>query len=295
MIFLLFVYASKDRELQKMTRKAERIGMFIVFCLLAIFGLAAGVARSGDRPRYEGGVVGESGSPLLEGTLSEKGQTVDPATVRAYNAPHVWQPQAPPAAAATRPYRTKIVSYCDEWGRHGASGHGGGPEAWRHARRKNELAVMNKPARGAEPWPYTRRRDRDVDGDGKTDDDMVVSLPWSMDQMLGIYPWPHGGLFPERSCQVFYGGVYTYNALSGKSKWTFETGKPVRSSPGVASKSGLVYFGCNDGKVYCLNAKTGEKKWEYAAGGAVISSPWPAGGVVYVGSDDGHIYALENE
>ena len=142
-----------------------------------------------------------------KGMIGADGLTVDPTTLEAYNALRLWQPKAPPAAAATRPYRTKIVSYCDEWGRHGASGHGGGPEAWRHARRRNELAVMNKPPRGEEPWPYTRRRDRDVDGDGKTHDDMIVSLEWSMDEMLSIYPWPHGGLFPERSSQVFYGGV----------------------------------------------------------------------------------------
>ena len=91
------------------------------------------------------------------------------------------------------------------------------------------------------------------------------------------------------------GSVYGYSALSGESRWTFETGKPVRSSPSVASKSGLVYFGCNDGKVYCLDVKTGTKQWEHATGGAVISSPWPGDGVIYVGSDDGHIYALKKE
>jgi len=90
------------------------------------------------------------------------------------------------------------------------------------------------------------------------------------------------------------GGVYAYNALDGKPMWEFETAKsPVRSSPSVASKSGLVYFGCSNGKVYCFDAKTGDPKWEHETGGPVISSPWPADGVVYVGSDDGHIYALK--
>jgi outer membrane protein assembly factor BamB len=57
------------------------------------------------------------------------------------------------------------------------------------------------------------------------------------------------------------GGVYAYSALDGKPKWMFETSKaPVRSSPGIASKSGLVYFGCNNSKIYCLDAKTGAKE-----------------------------------
>ena len=90
------------------------------------------------------------------------------------------------------------------------------------------------------------------------------------------------------------GGVYAYNADSGKPMWTFKTAKaPVHSSVGVAAKSGLAYFGCNDGKLYCVDAKTGVKKWEQPIGNKILSSPWPGNGVVYIGSDDGHIYALE--
>jgi eukaryotic-like serine/threonine-protein kinase len=44
--------------------------------------------------------------------------------------------------------------------------------------------------------------------------------------------------------------------------------------------------------VYALNAKTGAKLWSYATGSPVNSSPAVANGVVYVGSEDGNVYAF---
>jgi outer membrane protein assembly factor BamB len=46
------------------------------------------------------------------------------------------------------------------------------------------------------------------------------------------------------------------------------------------------------GSVYALNARTGAKLWSYATGKPVQSSPAVANGVVYVGSEDGKIYAF---
>jgi outer membrane protein assembly factor BamB len=55
---------------------------------------------------------------------------------------------------------------------------------------------------------------------------------------------------------------------------------------------GVVYIGSGDGNVYALNASTGAKLWSYTTGNIVSSSPAVAHGVVYVGSHDGHVYAL---
>jgi serine/threonine-protein kinase len=44
--------------------------------------------------------------------------------------------------------------------------------------------------------------------------------------------------------------------------------------------------------VYALNAATGAKLWSHAAGTGVFSSPTVANGAVYVGSDDGKLYAF---
>ena len=55
---------------------------------------------------------------------------------------------------------------------------------------------------------------------------------------------------------------------------------------------GVVYIGSEDGKVYALNATTGAREWSYTTGGPVYSSPAVANGVVYVGSNDGNVYAF---
>jgi uncharacterized repeat protein (TIGR01451 family) len=98
------------------------------------------------------------------------------------------------------------------------------------------------------------------------------------------------------------GKVYALNASTGAVLWSFVTGRPVESSPAVAN--GVVYIGSDDGKVYALNASTGGVLWSFNTGssptdnnlsgifGGVRSSPALANGVVYVGSDNGNLYAL---
>ncbi|MEE1806534.1 serine/threonine-protein kinase [Streptomyces sp. BE133] len=56
---------------------------------------------------------------------------------------------------------------------------------------------------------------------------------------------------------------------------------------------GVVYVGSTDGSVYALDAATGERKWAYPTGNKVEGVPTVAGGVVYVGSTDGSVYALD--
>jgi len=67
-------------------------------------------------------------------------------------------------------------------------------------------------------------------------------------------------------------------------------------SLGVASSpavaNGMVYAGSDDGSVYALNASTGALLWQFTTGNTVESSPAVANGMVYVGSDDFNVYAL---
>jgi outer membrane protein assembly factor BamB len=60
-----------------------------------------------------------------------------------------------------------------------------------------------------------------------------------------------------------------------------------------AVAGGVVYVGSDDNKVYAVNASTGENVWNYTTGGEVHSSPAVADGVVYVGSEDNKVYALD--
>jgi len=75
------------------------------------------------------------------------------------------------------------------------------------------------------------------------------------------------------------------------TKWTFQTGDIVLSSPAVAN--GMVYFGSNDSKVYAINMWTGELIWSFSTGSAgIYSSPAVAYGIVYIGANDNKTYAL---
>ena len=56
--------------------------------------------------------------------------------------------------------------------------------------------------------------------------------------------------------------------------------------------NGVVYVGSEDKTVYALNAGTGALIWKYTTGGIIHSSPTVANGVVYIGSFDKNVYAL---
>ena len=55
---------------------------------------------------------------------------------------------------------------------------------------------------------------------------------------------------------------------------------------------GVVYIGSSDGYLYALDERTGRMRWRFAAGSAVTSSPAVAGGLVYAHTYDGRVFAL---
>jgi outer membrane protein assembly factor BamB len=57
--------------------------------------------------------------------------------------------------------------------------------------------------------------------------------------------------------------------------------------------NGVVYVGSNDGKLYAIDEQTGAQKWSFATESRVPSSPAVSGGVVFFGSFDGNFYAVD--
>ena len=55
----------------------------------------------------------------------------------------------------------------------------------------------------------------------------------------------------------------------------------------------VVYVGSHDSKVYALDVASGKSLWTAATGGAITSSPAVVNGVVYIGSADHTLYALK--
>jgi outer membrane protein assembly factor BamB len=58
-------------------------------------------------------------------------------------------------------------------------------------------------------------------------------------------------------------------------------------------RDGVVYFGSDDGSVYAVNAADGRQLWKHRTGGPVPATPAIAGDMLYVGSYDGKFYALD--
>ena len=101
------------------------------------------------------------------------------------------------------------------------------------------------------------------------------------------------------------GWLYAIEAASGAVKWMFETRGMVRSRPALAD--GMLYFTSDDGNLYAVEIGSGieqwradignddpsrvlpvEKRWDY-----LQSSPAVVEGIVYVGSADGNLYAVD--
>ena len=55
---------------------------------------------------------------------------------------------------------------------------------------------------------------------------------------------------------------------------------------------GVVYFGSHDYKLYAVDASYGQKIWSFATGSRVKSSPTVVNGIVYFGSNDHNLYAV---
>jgi outer membrane protein assembly factor BamB len=111
------------------------------------------------------------------------------------------------------------------------------------------------------------------------------------------------------------GKLYAVDAETGATKWTFAARGRIASSPAVSG--GVVYVESYDSQLYAIDAATGQKKWSFATEGEkrftaphihgmqpvaqsmpdpfdfFLSSPAVWNGLVFFGSGDGHVYAVD--
>lgn len=80
--------------------------------------------------------------------------------------------------------------------------------------------------------------------------------------------------------------------LSGARKWSYRTKRGVISSPYVDMNEGIVYVGSTDGFMYALDVANGYNSWRFRTQGPIISSPIEHKGYIYFGSADGNLYCL---
>ena len=102
------------------------------------------------------------------------------------------------------------------------------------------------------------------------------------------------------------GNLYALELSTGRKLWQFPTGGRVRSTPAV--DGGVVYVGSMDGKLYALDAATGRSIWTFETEGvridqqeagfdrrSIVSSPAVSGDLVFVGSRDARLYAVDRK
>src|ERR1041384_254439 len=79
-------------------------------------------------------------------------------------------------------------------------------------------------------------------------------------------------------------------------KWKFKTERVIEAwFSSPTVSNGVLYVGSDDSYLYALNAQTGELKWKFKTGDVVYSSPAVVAGVIYFGSHDGYLYAVNAE
>jgi outer membrane protein assembly factor BamB len=100
------------------------------------------------------------------------------------------------------------------------------------------------------------------------------------------------------------GRVYAVDPQNGDERWRFDTGGRIRATPAVAE--GLLVIGNSDGFIFGLDAQSGEPIWRFETAGVrlnsvdfgfdrkqVSASAAISEGMVYVGSRDASLYALD--
>jgi len=99
------------------------------------------------------------------------------------------------------------------------------------------------------------------------------------------------------------GTVYAMDIEKREKIWEFKSGKSLfrcsaynRDDRALLSSptiSGeLVFIGSGDGNIYALDINTGQKRWEYTIGVPVLSTPTILGRWLFVGAYDGNVYAF---
>lgn len=85
--------------------------------------------------------------------------------------------------------------------------------------------------------------------------------------------------------------------LWSKGEWVYPGGtKSIGAIVGsLVLVEDIIYFGSSDGKVYALDAVYGEKKWEFDTGGKIWTSLAVKDGIIYAGNYDGRLHALSRQ
>lgn len=86
------------------------------------------------------------------------------------------------------------------------------------------------------------------------------------------------------------GYLHVVNMSTGRMAWRVDAGAPIRSTPLVVNDH--IYFGCESGEFLCVDYR-GQIRWRFKARRGITSSAVMGKDVVYIGSMDSTVYALD--
>ncbi len=99
------------------------------------------------------------------------------------------------------------------------------------------------------------------------------------------------------SWPIFRGGRNLLGVAEGQLPDALELVWKFKTGAAVMSSpvidGGIVYVGSDDGSVYAIDAKSGDKIWAYETEDGIEAPPTVVEGTVYVGSYDTFFYALD--
>ncbi len=125
-------------------------------------------------------------------------------------------------------------------------------------------------------------------------------LLYAVDTRVGQLAWTVATQGPVQSSptvahgHAFFGSddgvLYAVRLATGRIQWRWTGGVPIRSRPLVTED--LIVVGLHSGDVVGVDL-SGQMAWRFKAKRAVVSSPAEHDGVVFFGSLDWHVYALD--
>lgn len=119
-------------------------------------------------------------------------------------------------------------------------------------------------------------------------------IAWSFDASAQIRVRPS---IAVKTGSLFFpsldGSVYCLDISQKKLCWVFIVKSPVLSTvlPIVVDGNEYFFFGADDGFFYCVN-DSGKEVWKYKTNGKIRTEAVHREGIVYFGSEDNNLYAL---
>lgn len=90
------------------------------------------------------------------------------------------------------------------------------------------------------------------------------------------------------------GSIVSLNGATGAKNWDYAITGSAISCPAIGSDGTVFGASATNGDIFAIDGTTGAEKWLLNFGNRVTSSPAvSANGTVYIGSLDGHLYALD--